>query len=91
VAEIPDSKFGALRSKAKKICNPQTIRRRQDIFSTERIVSRASFVNSTGPDLIELFSNSPQLLCLKHVINLINKHYSIKTPWRAVREKTNSR
>jgi hypothetical protein len=56
----------------KKICNPQTNRRRRGIFSYEWAVARASFINRDGPDLIELFSDSSSLLCLKYVINLIN-------------------
>jgi len=56
----------------KKICNPQTNRRRRGIFSYGWAVSGASYINRDGPDLIELFSGSSTLLCLKYVIDLID-------------------
>jgi len=52
----------------KKICDPQTNRRRRGIFS----YGWASFINRDGPDLIELFSSSSSLLCLRCVIDLID-------------------
>jgi hypothetical protein len=52
----------------KKICGPQTNRRRRGIFS----YGWASFINRDGPDLIELFSSSSSLLCLRYVIDLID-------------------
>jgi hypothetical protein len=43
---------------------------------SECVVSWASFNNRDVPDLIELFSNSSSLLCLKYVLNLINQQNS---------------
>jgi len=56
----------------KKICDPQTNRRRRGIFYYGWAVSWASFINRDGPDLIESFSSNSSLLCLKYVIGLID-------------------
>jgi len=56
----------------KKICDPQTNRRRRGILSYGWVVSWAGFINRDGPDMIELFSDSSSSLCLKYAIDLID-------------------
>src|SRR5262249_38698409 len=60
--------FGATRSNAKKSATHKQI----CAAEASSIYGWASFINSDGPDLIELFSSSSSLLCLRYVIDLID-------------------